>query len=193
MAQPDAIAMLKADHRSLKRLFRAFHEAGGRAHARRRDIVDRIISELSVHSGIEETVFYPHIRGAVASAEDEVLESLEEHHLVKLMLSELETLDPRHERFTAKVTVLTEVVGHHIDEEERELFPRVRRLLSRHELMTIGEELAEARAIVPSRPHPNSPDEPPGNVLAAAVTTPLDAVIRGMRRAASRGSRAVGV
>ncbi len=188
MANTDAIALLKSDHRTVKQLFKDFRSSGERAHATRRRIVDRIITELSIHAGIEETVFYPRIRSAIPKAEDDVLESLEEHHIVKTTLSELEKMDPKDERFEAKVTVLIENVEHHVQEEETELFPKVRRALGRSELISLAEELEAAKSIVPTRPHPHAPDEPPGNIAAAAVSTPMDAVLKGVKTAARRGT-----
>src|SRR5439155_26108763 len=101
----DAITMLRDDHRAARELFKRFEAAGENAHKSKRDIVDRIIEGLSVHAAIEEQVFYPAVRSAVEQAEDEILESLEEHHIVKWTLSELDGMDPVDERFDPKVTV----------------------------------------------------------------------------------------
>ncbi len=110
----DAITLLKDDHRTVKALFRKFEQAGDRAYATKRKLVDRITEELSIHAAIEEQVFYPSVRHAIEATEDDVLESLEEHHIVKWTLSELEKMDPKDERFDAKVTVLIESVEHHM-------------------------------------------------------------------------------
>lgn len=191
MATQDAIAVLRADHATARRLFKEFSAAGDRAHATRRRIVDRIITELSVHAGIEETVFYPRVRAALPKVETDVLEALEEHHIVKTTCAELETMNPRDERFAAKVQVLSENVTHHMKEEETGLFPEVRRLFSRADLLTMGEDLRAARSAVPTRPHPHAPDEPPGNIAAALVSTPVDEVVKTVRGAVERGRRAV--
>src|SRR5438874_8530155 len=114
MQSTDAIALLKADHRTVKQLFKEFNAAGERAYASRRRIVDKIITELSIHAGIEETVFYPQVRKRVPDSDDEILESLEEHHIVKTTLAELAKMEPKDERYQAKVTVLIESVEHHI-------------------------------------------------------------------------------
>jgi hemerythrin superfamily protein len=171
----DAITLLKDDHKTVKRLFRKFEQAGDRAYATKRKLVDKITEELSVHSAIEEQVFYPSVRHAVEQTEDEVLEALEEHHIVKWTLSELESMDPREERFDAKVTVLIESVEHHIEEEEGEMFPRVRKALSRTQLNELGDLMERAKLAAPKRPHPRSPDEPPGNVVAGPLMAILDA------------------
>ena len=118
--------MLKNDHQQVEDLFRRFEQAGDRAYAEKRQLVDRIIEELSKHAAVEEQVFYPATRMTVPGTDDIVLESVEEHHIVKWELDELKDLDPRDERFDAKVTVLIENVRHHVDEEESEYFPKVR-------------------------------------------------------------------
>src|SRR5664279_2345291 len=101
----DAIALLKADHRKVEDLFTLFEAAGPRANKTKRKIVDAVISELSVHAAIEEQVFYPAVRAARSDLEDDVLEAIEEHHIVKWTLSELENLAPTENNFDAKVTV----------------------------------------------------------------------------------------
>jgi hemerythrin-like domain-containing protein len=183
----DAITLLKDDHRTVRELFRKFEQAGERAHATKRKVADRIIEELSVHSAIEEQIFYPTARETVERADDEVLESLEEHHIVKWTLSELEGMDPRDERFDAKVTVLVELVRHHMQEEEEDLFPKVRKAMSRQALAELGELMARAKLAAPKRPHPRAPDEPPGNLLAAPLAAVLDAGKEAVARVVGRG------
>ncbi len=178
----DAITLLKQDHKTVKGLFAQFDKAGDSAHQRKRALVDKIIEELSIHAAIEEQLFYPAARQAVEAAEDNVLESLEEHHVVKWVLSELEGMDPKAERFTAKVTVLKENVLHHAEEEETDLFPKVRGAMGRKALQELGDQMEEAKKIVPSRPHPKAPDTPPGNLVAgptAGLADKARAAIRG--------------
>ena len=171
----DALSLLTRDHREVDAMFRRFEATGPRAHKERTDLVGRIIEALSVHAAIEETVFYPAVRAEVAAQNDQVLEALEEHHVVKWTLSELEGLDPDDERFAAKVAVMIESVRHHVDEEEHELFPAVRAALRPQRLRKLGDELTAARPTVPTRPHPRSPDTPPGNLVAQALVAPFDA------------------
>ncbi len=175
-AAMDAITLLKDDHHTVEQLFKRFEQAGDRAHVQKRQIVDRIIEELSVHAAIEEQVFYPFARAAVPNTEDIALESLEEHHVVKWLLSELSDMDPAHERFDAKVTVMIENVRHHVKEEESDFFPKVREHLGRNELAELGEALAEAKKSAPTRPHPRMPDAGPANVVAGAITGVVDRV-----------------
>ncbi len=172
----DAITLLKNDHKTVEALFKRFEQAGDRALVEKRQIVDRIIEELSIHAAIEELVFYPVARATVPKTEDIALESLEEHHIVKWTLSELEKMQPGEERFDAKVTVLIENVRHHVKEEEHDLFPLVRAELGRTALNDLGESLAKAKMTAPTHPHPTSPDVPPGNMVTGAVGGVVDRI-----------------
>jgi hemerythrin superfamily protein len=172
----DAITLLRNDHATIEQLFKRFEKAGDRAYVEKRQIVDRIVEELSIHAAIEEEVFYPVVRATVPGTEDIALESLEEHHIVKWVLSELADLDPRNERFDAKVTVLIENVRHHVEEEEHDLFSKVRSELSRTALAGLGDALVEAKKSAPTRPHPRLPDVPPANAAAGPVAAWMDYV-----------------
>ena len=178
----DAIAVLKRDHEEVERLFRQFEKLTERAHRSKQKIVMKIIRELAIHAAVEEMLFYPAVRTAALKANvrtlkeaaDTVLESLEEHHVVKWTLSELDGLDPAHERFDAKVKVLIESVRRHVKEEEKELFPAVSKGCSRAYLDELGESLAKAKQSAPTHPHPRSPDEPPDNIVAATGAAMVD-------------------
>jgi hemerythrin superfamily protein len=183
----DAITMLREDHRSVEKLFKSFEKAGEQAFVTKRKLTDEVIRELSVHAAIEEQVFYPAVREAVADARELVLESLEEHHIVKWVLSELEGMDPEDERFEAKVTVLIENVRHHVEEEEKDLFPRVRKVLGRKTLAELGDRLATAKSAAPTHPHPRMPNTPPGNLAGGLVGATVDLA----RDAISSSKRAV--
>ena len=170
----DAIALLKADHREVDRLFKAFAKAGTTAYKSKRKLVDQIIADLSRHAVVEERILYPAARSEVRGSADDVLEYLEEHHVVKWQLQELIGLDPRDERFEAKVTVMAENVRHHVCEEENELFPLLRSQLTRKRLLELGEALHDAKRTASKRPHPRSSDEPPGNLLPDTVAGVVD-------------------
>ena len=170
----DAITLLKNDHRTVEQLFRRFEQAGDRAYVEKREIVDRIIEELSVHAAVEGQVFYPATLATVPATEDIARESIEEHHIVKWELSELERMDPRDPQFDAKVTVLIENVRHHVEEEESDFFPKVRGELGRNDLNELGDAMADARKVAPTRPHPRSPQFPPANLVVGLVAGVLD-------------------
>ena len=188
---PDAIVLLKNDHKTVEKLFKQYEKLGDSAYKTKRKIVDEIIKELSTHAAIEEQHFYPAVRKAAEDIEDVVLEGLEEHHIVKWTLSELEDLPADHERFDAKVSVLIESVRHHVEEEEEEMFPKVREAIGRKELKTIGDTMEKAKAISPKRPHPKAPDTPEkGNLIAGPTAAATDAVKdvarKGVRKATRR-------
>jgi hemerythrin superfamily protein len=172
----DAITLLKQDHRTVEKLFKQFEKAGDRAYVEKRATVDRIIEELSKHAAVEEQLFYPVTRQTVPDTEDIALESLEEHHIVKWVLSELVDMDPEDERFDPKVTVLIENVRHHVEEEEGGYFPMVRDELGRKALGELGDAMEKAKAIAPTKPHPRSPDTPPGNLIAGTKAGMVDRV-----------------
>lgn len=148
----DAITLLKNDHKTVEALFKRFEKAGDRAVKTKRKLVDQIIAELTTHAYIEETVFYPAARKAVPDTASHVLESIEEHHVVVWLLSELAGMDPADERFTAKVTVLIENVRHHVEEEEQDWFPGVRKSMGRKVMQELGEEMAAAKPRAPKDP-----------------------------------------
>ncbi|MCW2877504.1 MAG: hypothetical protein JWQ95_1604 [Sphaerisporangium sp.] len=148
----DAIVLLKDDHKTVEKLFKQFEKAGERAYKEKQQIVEQIIQELTTHAYIEEEIFYPAARQDVPETSDHVLESVEEHHVVVWMLSELRNLDPKDERYDAKVTVLIENVRHHVEEEEEEWFPQVREAMGRKKLQELGEQMEKAKADAPSDP-----------------------------------------
>jgi hemerythrin-like domain-containing protein len=148
----DAIVLLKADHKELRKVFADFEKAGENANAAKGKLVDKMIELLTVHTYIENEVMYPRVRALLPDLEDDVLESYEEHHVADLLVVELAGLKPTAERFTAKTTVLIENVRHHMDEEEQDWFPKVREGLGRKTLQELGAELLEAKKTAPRRP-----------------------------------------
>lgn len=149
----DGIVLLKEDHKKVKKLFREFEKTHKTASdSEKRTLVDTILHELTTHAFIEETIFYPAARAEVPETDEHVLESVEEHHVVAWLCSELRNLDPGDETFDAKVTVLIENVEHHAEEEEKEWFPKVREALGRKRLTELGEQMEAARPDAPSDP-----------------------------------------
>src|SRR6185503_4016358 len=121
-----ATDLLKKQHREVKTLFRRAKKAEA---GERRAIMDEIGEQLSQHMAIEERIFYPAIRAiGTKKAEEMVPESYEEHHVVQLVLNELPSVDPEDERFEAKMTVLDELIQHHVEEEESEMFKLAQKL-----------------------------------------------------------------
>jgi len=159
----DAITLLKQDHRAVEQLFEQFEHATD--DTKKKELVERIMEELSKHAAVEEQAVYPAARDKAKEMADTVLESLEEHHLVKVTLAELEKMLPSAARYAAKVKVLQENVRHHVEEEENELFPALEKALSTDELNELGDTIEKLKATAPTRPHPLAPDEPPFNMV----------------------------
>ena len=132
-----AIEKLKSDHRAVEKLFEDFEKA--RTAAKKRDIFEEIADKLAVHATIEERHFYPAAKAK--GTEDLLLEALEEHLSVKRLISDLLALDAHDDTFDAKVKVLQEQIEHHVKEEEKELFPAVKKLLDKETLDALEQEM----------------------------------------------------
>jgi hemerythrin-like domain-containing protein len=136
-----ATDLLKKQHKEVKSLFKKLE---GTENARgRRQLMTEIARALEGHTAIEEEILYPAIRDLDSKkVEKMVHEAYEEHHVVKLVLAELPRVDPEDERFEAKMTVLSELVEHHVEEEEKEMF-KLAQKLGRRELEELGERMQE--------------------------------------------------
>jgi (p)ppGpp synthase/HD superfamily hydrolase len=136
-----ATDLLKKQHKDVKALFKKLERT---ENARpRRQLLDEISRSLAGHTLIEEEIFYPAVRGLETQKADEmILEAYEEHHVVKLVLAELPRVNPEDDRFEAKMTVLSELIEHHVEEEEGEMFKMAQKL-GRQELDSLGKQMAE--------------------------------------------------
>jgi hemerythrin-like domain-containing protein len=167
----DATELLIADHREVKNLFSRF----GRSEREetRRNLAEQIIRELSIHSAIEEAKLYPVIRDEVEGGKDLYEESIDEHQKVKEVLAEIDkSLEKVHTKaFADRIHKLQMEVEHHVQEEETEVFPKLRQALSQARLKEIGKELEEAKSSAPTRPHPN---QPPATELTGKAVGAVD-------------------
>ena len=141
----DAITMLKTDHDKVKKLLTELESTTERGVKTRSELFATIKGELTVHEIIEEEIFYPELK-AHPKAKDIVLEGYEEHHVVDLLMSELESLDVTDETWGAKALVMKENIEHHIEEEEGEMFKQARQVFVREELVALGERMLERKA-----------------------------------------------
>lgn len=136
----DAIALLKEGHRAVEKLFKDYESAKG--DGRKEKLSRQICLELSVHTQIEEEIFYPACDGKIE--EDLLKEAYVEHDAAKLLMAEIESGSGKSDDFfDAKVQVLSEEVEHHVKEEEDELFPKVRK--ADIDLKALGEQLAQRK------------------------------------------------
>jgi len=146
-AAKDAIALLKEDHEKVRELLGELEETTSKATSRRQTLLKSIEQELKIHTKIEEEIFYPAFRDASSKEDDKKLyyEALEEHHVVDMVLPEIRRIDAGSDEFAAKAKVLKDLVEHHAEEEETEMFPRARKLMDREELLHLGQQLALAK------------------------------------------------
>ncbi len=170
-----AIDVLKQDHRAVEQLFGQYQEATA-SPERKREIVDQIIRELSVHAAIEEEILYPTVRESIPGGDELAQESLQEHHQAKQVLSDLDAMSPDDAEFDQRVGRLMEDFQHHVQEEEGEMFPKLQQALDEESLADVGRELEEAKKRAPTRPHPAAPDEPPGIKVAGPAAALLDRI-----------------
>ena len=140
----DAIALLKADHEKMKGLLNELQATTERGVKTRTELFATIKGELTLHEIIEEEIFYPELK-AHPKAKDVVLEAYEEHHVVDLLMGELEALDVGDETWGAKVLVMKENVEHHMEEEEGDMFKKARQVFDKAELDDLGRRMEERR------------------------------------------------
>ena len=146
-APADAIAVLKKDHEKVRGLLSQLERAAERNTAKAEQLLAQVDREVKIHSQIEEEIFYPAFRDAAQKRDDRELyyEAKEEHHVVDLVMPEVRETDSDAAEFAAKTKVLKELIEHHAGEEEKEMFPKARKLFDRAELRELGERLRERK------------------------------------------------
>ena len=136
----DALALLKEDHHKVEKLFKDYESAKG--DGRKEKLARQISLELTIHTTIEEEIFYPACKGKID--EDKLKEAYVEHDAAKLLMAEIEAGSGQSDDyFDAKVQVLGEEIDHHVKEEEDELFPEVRK--ADIDTKALGQQLAERK------------------------------------------------
>ena len=140
----NAFQLLKEDHQKVSGIFQQLEPTTERAEKTRTELFAQLQQELEIHAHIEETVFYPAIKQE-AETREIVLEGFEEHHVVKMLLKELEATPVDTEQWTAKLKVLQENVEHHVEEEEGEMFQKARQVLTEEQINQLGERMEEEK------------------------------------------------
>jgi hypothetical protein len=176
--------MIKRDHRLVKGLFRKFERATRSSDKQK--LGQEIIEELSVHAAIEELLIYPLLKVRGGRMVDPVLNALEEHHAVKLVLSELDGMSPDDERYRAKMHVVCESVESHIEEEESKLLPYLETGLDADDRAQLATAILVSKQDVPNHPHPHAPDTPPAAEIAAMIAKIADSGRDLVRRITNR-------
>ena len=137
----DAVTLLKDDHDTLKKILNDLDSTTERGVKTREELFTRVRRELEVHEAIEEEIFYPALKEH-PKAKELVLEAYEEHHVVDMVMKEIEGLPFDDERWGAKFTVMKENIEHHIEEEEGQMFKQARQVFEEEELEALGERMA---------------------------------------------------
>ena len=137
----DATELLTQQHREAEELFSQFEQTSDTSEQSR--IAETAIRQLRHHTAIEEEVLYPAMREQGGKLKEQVLEDVEEHHMVEVMLDELEGMDASDERFAAKFKVMTELVQHHVQEEEQDQFPLLSEEFGSQKLNELGDRMRE--------------------------------------------------
>jgi hemerythrin-like domain-containing protein len=141
---------LKKQHREVMKLFKQVENTDD-ARERKRLMSD-IVAQLKVHTKIEEEIFYPAVKEiGTEKAEEMMLEAVEEHHVVDLVLAEIPKVDPAADTFEAKMTVLRELIEHHVEEEQDEVFPMAEKRLGKERIAERGERLEERSEALEAR------------------------------------------
>ena len=133
----EATKLLKKQHDEVKDLFKQFDGAG--EDSEKQELFEQIADDFAAHGEIEEKIFYPAVY--VGKLKDKLREAVEEHLAAKRVVADLLDMEPSDEQFDAKMTVLKELIEHHVEEEEGGLFPLVRQNFAREELDALGEQM----------------------------------------------------
>ncbi|QVM94671.1 hemerythrin domain-containing protein [Pseudomonas sp. SORT22] len=144
----NAIDLLKADHKTVKALLTQLSESTERGIKKRSELLAKLEMEVAVHTRLEEEILYPVYKKA--GAKEQVImyhEAKEEHRTVdSLVLPDLKVTDPGTPEFSGRVKVLKELLEHHIEEEETEMFPQAKKLLGKDVLEAMGEQMEMMKA-----------------------------------------------
>lgn len=139
----NAIELLKADHEKVKTILTQLSESTDRAIKKRTELLEKLEAEVAVHTQLEEKILYPAFKAAGGKEQAEMYyEAKEEHRTVdSLVLPDLKKTDPTKPEFAGRVKVVKELLEHHIEEEESEMFPQVEKLIPLNELNELGEKM----------------------------------------------------
>jgi Hemerythrin HHE cation binding domain len=144
---PNAIQMIRQDHRKVEGLFKKFDHA--KSNSARKRICGQVIEELEVHTKLEEEIFYPAVRKELG--EEQMVEEAEnEHQQAKDIIQELKTMDGEDEQLEEKFAELVESIKHHVEEEQREMLPKAEE--SEMDLAHYGEQMTERKKELTGKP-----------------------------------------
>jgi hemerythrin superfamily protein len=159
----DVIELLEHDHREVEQMFAEFEKATSKQE--KETLRDRIIIELVRHSEAEEQAVYPVIRKHIDNGDTIIEHEIDEHTKAERIMKELDTMTADDPQFGVLMTQLMTSIKEHVAEEENDVFPQFRTKVGPEELKKLGATVEGLKKIVPTHPHPMSPDHPPFNAL----------------------------
>ncbi|HZT65746.1 MAG TPA: hemerythrin domain-containing protein [Acidimicrobiales bacterium] len=168
----DAITLLENDHKTVNQLFGRFQRSSKPETLS--SLAREIVHELSVHAAVEEQFVYPMIRLRAEQGGELADHSIDEHATVKRLLADLEKLDATQAGFERKMGQVIDAVRHHVKEEESEILPTLRRSVKRDQLQRLGSIIEQAKAVVPTHPHPLVPGTATAQLIAGPWASVLD-------------------
>ncbi len=160
----DVVTALTDDHRAVERVFQELESRQG-SPQHRRELVDHVVAELVRHSVAEEQYLYPAARKALQDGDQVADHEISEHAEAERTMKDLDGMDPADLRFDNLLGKLMSEIRHHVQDEENDLFPRLREACAETELVELGEKVMRAKNAAPTRPHPSAPDKPPMNKI----------------------------
>ncbi len=139
----NALDLLIDDHRNVRKLFKEYEKIHEKAAAEDKiELVEQICTEFLMHADVEEQIFYPAVRDAIK--DEELIDEAEvEHQTARDLIEQIQAMTPEDELYDAKVRVLGEYVEHHVEEEEKEMFPKVKK--AKLDLEAMGQEMMQAK------------------------------------------------
>ncbi|MEU9158080.1 hemerythrin domain-containing protein [Streptomyces sp. NPDC048417] len=162
----DAIAELTTDHREVEEMFARIQGMPGGGQELR-DVVDEVTIELVRHSIAEEEYLYPAVRKHIDGGDRIADKEIADHSRVEKLLKQLEKTDADDPKMSPLLQELMDEVSAHVQDEEDNLFPMLRRSCSPEALNDLGDKIRRAKSMAPTRPHPSAPNTPPANKLLA--------------------------
>ncbi len=153
----DVFKLLKQDHKEVQQLFKKIEDSSDSAIKTRAKTYKELAKELTVHARLEERIVYPRLR-QIEDLEETVKEGIEEHHVVEQLMEEIAQMPADDEQWMAKVTVLKEMVEHHVEEEEKELFPKAAKKLEKDEIEELAQTITDEKKDMLRGSHPATKD-----------------------------------
>lgn len=177
----NALELIADDHREVESLFQQYEATTDPDEQTR--LVHEAIHELAVHGEVEELLFYPRVRELAPQGDRLAEDALHEHVEMKKTLNDLDSMSAQDAGFHDRMRELMAEVRHHVGEEENEIFPGIRQVMSTEDLDELGQRMQRAKAVVPTRPHPHAPTSPGAKAAAAPAVALVDRVRDAIRNA----------